>query len=88
VRASTKPTVADVNPANGIPDWAYGYQWWLREGVPGPYSWLIAGRGYGGQYLLIVPGLDLITVINGWDVFDREPRSMALFLERLLPAVE
>ena len=87
VRASTKPAVADVNPANGTPDWAYGYQWWLREGVPGPSSWLIAGRGYGGQYLLVVPSLDLITVINGWDVFDREPQSMALFLDRLLPAV-
>jgi CubicO group peptidase (beta-lactamase class C family) len=87
LRASTKPTVADVNPANGIPDWAYGYQWWLREGVPGPFSWLIAARGYGGQYLLVVPSLDLITVINGWDIFDREPQSMALFLDRLLPAV-
>ena len=55
---------------------------------PAPSSWLIAGRGYGGQYLLVVPSLDLVTVINGWDVFDRQPQSMALFLDRMLPAVD
>jgi CubicO group peptidase (beta-lactamase class C family) len=88
IHASTEAAVRDVNPANSAPDWGYGYQWWLREGVPRPGAWLIAGRGYGGQYLLVVPSLDLITVINGWDIFDREPRSMTLFLDRILPAVD
>jgi CubicO group peptidase (beta-lactamase class C family) len=88
VRASTSPAVRDVNPANGVPDWSYGYQWWLREGVPEPFSWLIAARGYGGQYLLVVPNLDLITVINAWDIYDRQPQSMDLFTERILTAIE
>jgi len=91
VRASTELAVDDVAPANGIPDWGYGYQWWLRKDVPtagpGAPMRLIAGRGYGGQLLLIVPALDLVTVINGWDIFDRQPSSMALFLDRILPAV-
>ena len=92
VRASTELAVDDVAPANGTPDWGYGYQWWLRDDVPAAGSSasptrLIAGRGYGGQFLLIVPALDLVTVINGWDIFERPPSSMALFLERIVPAV-
>jgi CubicO group peptidase (beta-lactamase class C family) len=71
-----------------VPDWSYGYQWWLREGVPEPNSWLIAARGYGGQYLIVVPNLDLITVINGWDIYDQPPKSMDLFTDRILTAVE
>ena len=91
VRASTELAVDDVAPANATPDWGYGYQWWLRNdvtaaGLSAPTR-LIAGRGYGGQYLLIVPALDLVTVINGWDIYERQPSSMALFLERVVPAV-
>jgi len=87
VRASTEVAVADTQPANGTPDWGYGYQWWLRDDVPAAGSRVIAARGYGGQFLIVVPGLDLVTVWNGWDIFDRQPSSMTLFLERILPAV-
>lgn len=39
---------------------AYGYQWWVAE-VGGNPSFF--GLGFGGQYLYVVPALDLIAVI-------------------------
>jgi CubicO group peptidase (beta-lactamase class C family) len=86
VKSSVELAVADVAPTNSTPDWGYGYQWWLREDVPNAGR-LIAARGYGGQFLIVVPSRNLVTVINGWDIFDRQPVSMTLFLERILPAV-
>jgi CubicO group peptidase (beta-lactamase class C family) len=46
--------------------WDYGYQWWItsRNGVD---VW--AGRGFGGQLLLVVPARDLVAVVNSWNVF-------------------
>lgn len=37
----------------------YGYGWWLRDmaGYRTPYAW-----GYGGQFILLVPELDLVVV--------------------------
>ena len=46
--------------------WDYGYQWWItsRNGVD---VW--AGRGFGGQFLIVVPSRDLVAVVNSWNVF-------------------
>jgi CubicO group peptidase (beta-lactamase class C family) len=37
----------------------YGYGWWVRElaGYPAYYAW-----GFGGQYIFIIPDLDLVIV--------------------------
>jgi len=37
----------------------YGYGWWIREmaGFETPYAW-----GYGGQFIILVPKLDLVVV--------------------------
>jgi CubicO group peptidase (beta-lactamase class C family) len=37
----------------------YGYGWWIREmaGFETPYAW-----GYGGQFIILVPELDLVVV--------------------------
>jgi hypothetical protein len=48
------------------PNWDYGYQWWLtaRDGVD-----IWAGRGFGGQLLLVIPARDVVAVVNAWNVF-------------------
>ena len=46
--------------------WDYGYQWWItsRNGLD---VW--AGRGFGGQFLIVIPARDLVAVVNSWNVF-------------------
>jgi CubicO group peptidase (beta-lactamase class C family) len=46
--------------------WDYGYQWWItnRNGID---VW--AGRGFGGQFLIVIPDRHLVAVVNSWNVF-------------------
>ena len=60
----------------------YGYGWWLRDmaGVETAYAW-----GYGGQFILLAPALDLVVVTtsNSLPGSDRRShiRSLYDFLE-------
>ncbi|MFC1511655.1 serine hydrolase domain-containing protein [Candidatus Latescibacterota bacterium] len=40
----------------------YGYLWWIFDGpeATGPYKGAYTGRGWGGQYLTVLPELDMI----------------------------
>jgi len=42
---------------------SYGYQWWLRPFGAGNYDTYYA-MGFGGQFVFVVPELDLVTVIT------------------------
>ena len=46
----------------------YGAQWWLGIGGPGSFS----ANGYDGQFILIVPDLDLVVVRNGATPLDKK----------------
>ena len=50
----------------------YGYGWWLRDmaGVQIAYAW-----GYGGQFTLIAPGLDLVVVTTSSSLPGSDRRS-------------
>lgn len=48
------------------PSWDYGYQWWLTK--RGDVD-VWAGRGFGGQLLIVIPSLDVVGVANAWNVF-------------------
>jgi CubicO group peptidase (beta-lactamase class C family) len=64
--------------------WDYGYQWWLttRAGVE---VW--AGRGFGGQYLVVIPSRDIVGVIHAWNAFGaRTKDTFAAFTDALLAA--
>jgi CubicO group peptidase (beta-lactamase class C family) len=47
-------------------DWQYGYQWWIRtDRISGQEVSSFAARGYGDQYITLVPSLDMVVVITG-----------------------
>ena len=54
------------------PGWDYGYQWWLtRRGDVDVW----AGRGFGGQLLIVVPSRDIVAVVLAWNVFATPARN-------------
>lgn len=88
VDASVAPHVADISPENPRDNRGYGYQWWIpvhRDGVTVQYQ----GSGYGGQFPIVVPELDLVIVFNAWNIHDTAKRSTSTAVrEVILPAVE
>jgi CubicO group peptidase (beta-lactamase class C family) len=51
----------------------YGYQWWLyRRGDADVW----AGRGFGGQLLIVIPSKDVVAVVNAWNVFGTPARGI------------
>ena len=65
---------ATTDHVSGLPGrWAYGYQWWLtaRDGVE-----IWAGRGFGGQLVIVIPSRDIVAVVHAWNVFGGGPRPI------------
>jgi CubicO group peptidase (beta-lactamase class C family) len=61
---------------------AYGYQWW-RVDRDGLEYW--ATRGFGGNYMVVAPSLQLITVVLGWNVFgDQVANAFPAMLDAIL----
>ena len=88
VEASTAPVVADVRPDNGRPDQGYGYQWWVPRHEDGK-SIVYQGSGYGGQFPIVVPHLDLVIVFNAWNIHERtEKNTQAAVRNIIIPAVK
>jgi CubicO group peptidase (beta-lactamase class C family) len=50
----------------------YGYGWWVRElaGHSAYYAW-----GYGGQFIFVVPDLDLVVVTTSSSTADDDRRD-------------
>ena len=68
VEASTTP--------NGVYQ-GYGYQWWLTgRSNPELPADLFSARGHDGQYIYVIPSLDLVVVRNGhYDKYPGEPMA-------------
>lgn len=79
---STKPHVNAEGPAAMF----YGYQWWLGRSLLNghEFKWT-AGYGSGGQRLFVVPGLDLVVVVNAFNY--RHYIPIAILNRFILPAV-
>lgn len=74
-----------------LTDIGYGYLWWL--GKMSGYN-LHTAWGYGGQFVMLIPGLELLIVINSqsdvnWDVADTQELSILnLIRDHIIPAVQ
>lgn len=87
VDISTSPLVPDVN-RDAFNKVGYGYQWWIPEHTNGK-SDIIAGRGYGGQHLMIMPEYDIIVLFNGWNINDKTEKSTwEVLQDRIIPALK
>jgi CubicO group peptidase (beta-lactamase class C family) len=72
-----------------VPDEAYGYQWWLD-------SWIVSGRtvegysavGLGGQFIFVVPELELVAVFTSNNDGDEMFLPMTLMRRYVLPVVD
>ncbi len=65
VRASTRPItpVTQMNPSSMRRSrFGYGYLWWVVDGAwnTGPYEGAYSGMGAIGQYITVIPRLDLV----------------------------
>ncbi len=77
-----------VFPSDPALTMGYGYQWWQIGGSSTRLPRTVVAAGYGGQYLFVVPELDLVTVLNAWNIYDSQPSIFDLFVERIVPAAK
>lgn len=63
----------------------YGYQWWVRQFGDGNYDSYYA-MGAGGQFIFVVPELELVTVITSRSTDTYAPR--AYFMDYIIAACE
>ncbi len=65
VKQSVVPAVrADNRPGAQ----SYGFKWWLMPNPTDTTRFIWAGSGFGGQFPMAVPELDLVVVFNGWSI--------------------
>ena len=62
--------VTDTAPSDPENDTGYGYQWWVFEHGSAGKPRMVGTWGWGGQFALLVPELDLIAVFTGWNTYD------------------
>ena len=57
---------------NETTDRQYGLGWWMRDmaGLPTAYAW-----GFGGQFILLVPDLDMVVVTTSSSIPVRYPAA-------------
>jgi CubicO group peptidase (beta-lactamase class C family) len=77
--------------AKQFPDWhkddGYGYQWWIRSFKVGDR--MIASYhapGLGGQFIFVVPELELVAVFTGWNDDELSLQPFEMFERYILPA--
>ncbi|MEE9170569.1 MAG: serine hydrolase [bacterium] len=67
--------------------WGYGFKWWLRTYYANSREYAsFAARGWGGQYIIVFPSLEMVVVFTGGNYSTPEPADEIL-TRFILPAV-
>jgi len=90
IAASTRTAVRSGPPRPG----GYGWHWWTgvqavapgAEAAPAPALEYFYARGYGGQFIYVVPALEAVVVLTR-DRWRKGSRQPDVFGERLLPVL-
>jgi CubicO group peptidase (beta-lactamase class C family) len=82
VRASTSVHMKTKGLMNAAEDDGYGYYWWIDSF--GGYS----AHGFGGQYVFVLPGQDMVVVFTGGLPDPDFPAPHELLKTYLLPAAQ
>ncbi|HWJ60755.1 MAG TPA: serine hydrolase [Acidimicrobiales bacterium] len=64
-------SVENASPADDDP--GYGFMWWLLDDVDGVPDDAYAAQGHDGQFIYVIPSLDLVVVRTGTYVKDPGP---------------
>lgn len=87
VEKSTSPVIPGINPGASYNP-GYGYQWWVPEQKDGKTT-IFAGNGYGGQFVMVAPAYNIVSIFNGWNIHDRPEKFTYNALQRvILPAIK
>ena len=88
VAISTRPHVRDTGPDDPDFNVGYGYQRWVYHDGSDGGPILYGSWGWGGQFALIAPEIDLIGVFTGWNIYDGMEYEYAyqLFYDRVVIA--
>lgn len=88
ISASISPWTPDVGRSGDRRARAYGYQWWLLPYGPNEaVSYAVAGLGYGGQRLFLLPEYDLIAVFMSWNIDGTNELPVSVLYDLVLPLV-
>ena len=64
---------------------SYGFKWWLMPNPTDTTRFIWSGSGFGGQFPMAVPELDLVVVYNGWSILPDMPSlPRARVMERII----
>ncbi len=87
VERSARPWVSFATPDNPDSKRGYGFQWWIMNDGTGDAPMQYGGSGYGGQSLIIVPELDLVGVVNSWNIYEESYSAADVIIDNVIPAV-
>jgi CubicO group peptidase (beta-lactamase class C family) len=77
---------------NLIQNWSdldgYGYQWWLWQTIFAEDFPAYAASGWGGQWIIICPALNIIVVSTGGNYYTQEVLSIqSILMNYIIPSI-
>ncbi len=82
-------TFKHIYPDNNWGDLdGYGYQWWLWESISTVNFSAYAASGWGGQWIIVSPGLHTVIVLTGGNYYTEEAISIqSILVNYLIPSI-